>query len=362
MDHATDVSAHLGSLQRPRFIGAGGPALSRGRDKHVIAVLVVPDGMPLELLVTEAVFGAPIKAIADIMGTSYDSPYEVVLCGEARRHRLARNVDMGDLAPLDTLAEADTVLVPGIAEPLAPRGHAVLQSVRTAYDAGARVVSMCGGAFILGQAGVLDGRRATTHWLLAPEFRRLFPRVRLDVDRLYIDDPPVHTSGGIFAATDLALHILALDCGQVAANDASRLLVSAPHRSGGQAQFIKDSMRRSDTSEMDPVLGWIRENLGGPLTLGRIAAQAHLSERTLVRKFRAATGTSVLEWVIRERLNRAKVLLEATDFPVGEVAMMSGFGSTESMRRQFEKSVGTTAGAYRRTFRTGPGEGRAAGF
>ena len=326
MDHATEVSVHVGSSDRPRSTGGSGPALSRARSKHVIAILVVPDSLPLELLITQAVFGPPIRAIADIMGISSDSPYEIVLCGQAPRHRLATNVDMGELAPLDTLVEADTVLVPGIAEPLATRDDALLQSVRAAHDAGARVVSMCGGAFILGQAGVLDGRRATTHWLLAPEFRRLFPQVRLDVDQLYIDDPPVHTSGGNFAATDLALHILALDCGQVAANDASRLLLSAPHRSGGQAQFIKDSMRLSDTSEMEPILEWIRVNLGGPLTLGRIAAQAHLSERTLVRKFRAATGTSVLGWVIRERLNRAKALLEATDFPVGEVGSCRGSG------------------------------------
>jgi len=357
MDHATNRSDRTGSAwRRP-----SGPTLSRGRNKHVIAVLVVPDSMPLELLVTQAVFGPPIQAVADIMGIACDSPYEVVLCGETRRHRLAQDVDMGELAPLETLAEADTVLVPGIAEPLKPRDDAVLRNLRSAHDAGARVVSMCGGAFMLGQAGLLDGRRATTHWLLAPEFRRLFPQVRLDVERLYIDDHPVHTSGGIFAATDLALHILALDCGQVAANDTSRLLVSAPHRSGGQAQFIKDTMRLRGASELEPLLQWIRENVDHPLTLGQIAAHAHLSERTLVRKFRAATGASVLEWVTRERMNRAKVLLEATDFPVTEVAAMSGFGSTESMRRQFEKSVGTTAGAYRRTFRTGHGEGRAAG-
>ena len=264
------------------------------------------------------------------------------------------------MAPLDTLAEADTVLVPGIAEPLAPRGDAVLQSVRTAHDAGARVVSMCGGAFILGQAGVLDGRRATTHWLLAPEFRRLFPQVRLDVDRLYIDDPPVHTP----AASSPRLTSRCTFWRWTADRSRRMNQQTARQRAApfGWAGAVHQGLDAAERHlRMEPVLEWIRENLGGPLTLGRIAAQAHLSERTLVRKFRAATGTSVLEWVIRERLNRAKVLLEATDFPVGEVAVMSGFGSTESMRRQFEKSVGTTAGAYRRTFRTGRGDGRAAG-
>ncbi|MET0475797.1 MAG: helix-turn-helix domain-containing protein [Mycobacterium sp.] len=327
------------------------PLTSRGRGKHVIGIVVVPDSAPLEVLVTQAVFGPPMPPVAEIMGIPEDSPYDVVLCAEDRRYVLPRGVDMGELAPLDVLAEVDTVIVPGILEPLAQRSDDLLDAVRAAGGAGARMVSFCGGAFILAQAGILDGRTATTHWLLAPEFRKSFPDVRLDVNRLYVDDPPVHTSGGVFAATDLALHMVALDRGQAVANDLGRILVSAPHRSGGQAQFIKDSMRADDSAPMGSLLQWLRENVHEPLTLAELARHEHMSERTLVRKFRASTGMSVFDWIARERVNRAKVLLETSDFAISEVAAMAGFGSAETLRRNFEKAVGTTAGAYRRTYK-----------
>lgn len=257
---------------------------------------------------------------------------------------------MGELAPLDTLGEVDTVIVPGISEPLARRSDVLIESLRAASRSGSRMVSFCGGAFLLAQAGILDGRTATTHWLLAPEFRSAFPHVRLAVDRLYVDDPPVHTSGGIFAATDLALHLVALDRGQAVANDVARILVSAPHRPGGQSQFVKDSLRADGTSSMESLLAWLRQNVGEPLTLADLARREHMSERSLVRKFRAATGTSVFDWIARERVDQAKVLLETSDFAVSQVAAMVGFGSAETLRRNFEKAVGTTAGAYRRTF------------
>ncbi|MET0455669.1 MAG: helix-turn-helix domain-containing protein [Mycobacterium sp.] len=327
------------------------PLTSRGRGKHVIGIVVVPDSAPLEVLVTQAVFGPPMPPVAEIMGIPEDSPYDVVLCAEDRRYVLPRGVDMGELAPLDVLAEVDTVIVPGILEPLAQRSDDLLDAVRAAGGAGARMVSFCGGAFILAQAGILDGRTATTHWLLAPEFRKSFPDVRLDVNRLYVDDPPVHTSGGVLAATDLALHMVALDRGQAVANDLGRILVSAPHRSGGQAQFIKDSMRADDSAPMGSLLQWLRENVHEPLTLAELARHEHMSERTLVRKFRASTGMSVFDWIARERVNRAKVLLETSDFAISEVAAMAGFGSAETLRRNFEKAVGTTAGAYRRTYK-----------
>jgi AraC family transcriptional regulator, transcriptional activator FtrA len=329
------------------------PVTSRGRAKHVIGVVVVPDSMPLELLVTQSIFGPPVRPIAEIMGVAEDSPYDVVLYGEKRRYLLPGGIDMGELTPLDTLPEVDTVIAPGIAEPMAPRSERLLQSLRAASDSGARMVSFCGGAFVLAQAGLLDGRTATTHWLLAPEFRDLYPRVHLEVDRLYVDDPPVHTSGGIFAATDLALHLIALDQGQAVANEISRLLVSAPHRSGGQAQFINYSMRADGDTPMESLLDWLRDNLHEPLTLADLARHEHMSERSLVRKFRAATGMSVFDWIARERVGKAKVLLETSDFAVSEVAAMAGFGSSETLRRNFEKAVGTTAGAYRRTFRKG---------
>ena len=312
---------------------------------------MVPDSVPLEITVTQAVFGPPVRSIAEVMGIPQDSPYDIVLCGEQRRLELARGIDMGELAPIETLAQADTVLVPGITEPLAARSESLLAALRSARDSGARMVSLCGGAFILAAAGVLDGKRATTHWMLAPEFRQRYPHVRLDVDQLYIDDPPVHTSGGIFAATDLALHIVALDRGQAVANDISRVLVSPPHRAGGQRQFIKDALRAQANPSLQSLLTWLREHLDEPLTLASVARHEHVSARSLVRQFRAETGMTVLDWINRERVARAKALLETTDFPVSEIAAMVGFGSHETLRRNFEKWAGTTASEYRRTFR-----------
>jgi transcriptional regulator GlxA family with amidase domain len=326
------------------------PSTSHGRDKHVIAVLVTADTTPLEVVVTQQIFGPPVTAIADVTAEK-ETPYDVVLCGEAPRYVLPNGVDPGDLAGLDVLVEADTVIVPGVQNPLGERSGDLLDALRTACASGARMVSFCGGAFVFGYAGLLDRRRATTHWLLAPEFRTAFPHVRLDVNRLYIDDPPVYTSGGIFAATDLSLHLLALDRGQAVANDMGRILVSAPYRAGGQAQFIMHSIRSDDHNGMDELMTWLRDHLEEPLTLTGLARQENMSERSLVRKFRAATGMSVFDWIARERVDRAKVLLETTDFAVGDIASMVGYGSKETLRRNFERAVGTTASAYRRSFR-----------
>lgn len=326
------------------------PSTSRGRDKHVIAVLVVPDTVALEVAVAQQIFGPPMPTLAAVTGDA-ESPYEIILCGEQRRHVLPTGTDVGELAPLDALRDADTVIVPGIQEPLATRSDALLDALRGAYRGGARMVSFCGGAFLLGYAGILDSRRATTHWLLAKEFREAFPIVRLNVDHLYIDDGPVHTSGGIFAATDLALHIVAMDRGQHYANDTGRILVSAPYRPGGQAQFVKESIRTDGESAIDGFLRWLREHIAEPLTLAQLAAHEHVSERSLVRNFRQATGMSVFDWITQERVNQAKVLLEATEFRIAEIAAMVGFGTSETLRRHFEKLVGTTAGRYRDTFR-----------
>jgi transcriptional regulator GlxA family with amidase domain len=328
------------------------PVTSRGRDKHVIALLVVPDTVALEIAVAQQIFGRRIPSLAAVTGDG-ESPYEVVLVGEESRVTLPTGTDPGPLAPLSTMLTADTVIVPGIEEPLQERSPELLDALRGARGAGARMVSYCGGAFILGQAGVLDRKRATTHWVLSKEFTALFPLATLQAEHLYVDDGDVHTSGGIFSATDLSLHILALDVGHAYANDMSRVLVSAPHRPGGQSQFMKDSIRLDEEPPVESFLRWLRENIDEPLTLAQLAAHQHVSERTLVRTFRADTGMSVFDWITRERVNQAKALLETTDHPVSEIAAMVGLGSSESLRRHFERLVGTTASAYRKTFRGG---------
>lgn len=326
------------------------PPTSRGREKHVIALLVVADALPLEVVIAQQLFGAPDGTVGAITG-NIESPYEVVLCGEQPRYSLRFGTDFGELSPLEVMLTADTVIVPGVENPLATRSEVLLDALRQAHQAGVRMVSFCGGAFLLGYAGILDRRRATTHWIFNNEFRTAFPHVRLEVDRLYVDDGPVHTSGGGFATTDLSLHLIALDRGQAVANDAGRMVVSAPQRPGGQAQFIKDSIRVDDQPAIGSLLWWVRDNVDQPLTLADLADHEHISQRTLIRKFRQATGMSVLDWINRERVSQAKVLVETTDFPLTEIAAMVGFGSAETLRRNFEKITGITAGDYRTTFR-----------
>lgn len=331
------------------------PSTSHGRERHRIAVLVVPDTVALEVTIAQQVFGPRIYNFAKITGDR-DTPYEVLLCGEAERLVLPSGVDLGPLAPLDALRDADTVLVPGIEDPFAERSPELLQALRDAQAAGARMVSFCGGAFILGKAGVLDRRRVTTHWILGPEFRQMFPLATLEAEQLFIEDGDVFTSGGIFSATDLALHLLALDLGYSYSNDFSRLLVSAPVRPGGQSQFAKDSMRIDREQPFRELTDWIREHLDEPLTMTDLAGHQHMSERNLARRFQAQTGMSPFEWITGERIARAKVLVESTDLPIGQIASMVGMGSAESLRRHFSRAVGTSAAAYRRTFRAEPGD------
>ena len=329
------------------------PSTSRGRAKHVIAVLVVADTVALEVAVTQQVFGPPMPTLAAVTGDA-ESPYEVILCGEQRRYVLPCGTDVGELATLEAMLEADTVIVPGVQEPTSSRSEALLDALRAAHDAGARMVSFCAGAFLLGYAGILDSRQATTHWILAKEFGEAFPSVHLDTAHLYVADGPVHTSGGIFSATDLALHLIAGDRGQAYANDTARILVSAPHRPGGQAQFIKDAIRTDGQRSINALLRWLHDHLDQPLTLADLARHELVSERSLVRNFRQATGMSVFDWITRERINKSKVLLETTDFRIGDISAMVGFGTSETLRRNFEKIVGTTPGRYRETFRRAP--------
>jgi transcriptional regulator GlxA family with amidase domain len=329
------------------------PFLSRGRDRHRIVVLVLPDTMALEVTIAQQVFGRRIESFSALTG-DVASPYEVVLCGEKTRHILPSGLDMGDLQPLEVLRDADTVLIPGLENPLTPRSDVLLSVLRDAAGAGARMVSFCAGAFVLGQAGLLEGKRATTHWVVAQEFRDLFPLVTLEPEQLFVEDGQVFTSGGMFSATDLSLHLLGLDLGYAYANDFSRMLVSAPVRAGGQAQYIKDSIRVDLDPPLRSLTDWIREHLGEPLTMADLADHEHMSERNLARRFNQTMGLSAFEWITKERINEAKVLVETTDLPIGQIAAMVGMGSAESLRRNFSRLVGTSAGSYRRTFQAEP--------
>jgi len=315
---------------------------------HRVAMIVLGGTFVLDLAVAVQAFGRRPSVFSKIREEA-EAPYDVGVCGQSLTPT-SLGFSISDLKPIDWIKGADTVVVPGLEEPWAPQDPAVLEAVADAVTAGARMVSLCAGAFVLGQAGVLDGRRVTTHWALADEFRTAFPGVHLVEHAMYVDDGQVLSSGGMLASADLCLYVLGQDHGQSYANDVSRVLISPPHRSGGQAQYAKPSAPPL-TGPMAPVLEWLDAHLTEPLSLREVALNAHMSERTLERRFRAEVGESLAGWIARRRVERARALLEDSELTVSDVAHAVGFGSTESMRRHFSAHTGTTPRSYRQTFR-----------
>ena len=214
---------------------------------------------------------------------------------------------------------------------------------------GARVISVCAGAFALAQAGLLDGRRATTHWGWAAELAARFPRVEVDPAALYVDEGQVMTSAGLSAGIDLALHVVRKDFGAAAGATAARRMVAAPHRDGGQAQFIERSSAE-EVGSLEPTRRWALERLGEPLDVAAMARQAAVSPRTFARRFREETGTTPLQWLLSQRVIEARRLLEETDLPIEEIASRAGFGTAASLRDHFRRATSTSPTAYRRTF------------
>jgi transcriptional regulator GlxA family with amidase domain len=252
---------------------------------------------------------------------------------------------------LEALEGADTVVVPGIGDNGWPVAEAVLDAVRAAAARGARIASICTGAFVLGAAGLLDGRRATTHWSYAGRFARLFPAVELDPRVLYVDDGDVLTSAGVAAGIDLCLHIVRCDFGAERANAVARRIVVAAHREGGQAQFVERPLADAPSGALAPTRAWMLERLAEPLTVGDMARHAGYSARSFARRFQAETGTSPLRWLIGQRVEYARRLLESTELPVEHVAERAGFGTAVAMRQHFARAVATSPTSYRRAFR-----------
>ncbi|MFD9698341.1 GlxA family transcriptional regulator [Lentzea sp. NPDC059081] len=298
----------------------------------------VTDGMlHFELTATYEVFTAP------------QLDYDVRICGNAPV-RVGRFTLEPDL-PLDRLAEADTVVVPSIADVHAPIDPELVDAVRTAHGTGARIVSLCTGAFVLAEAGLLDGLRATTHWAHADEMRRRFPRVEVDPDVLYVDNGQVLTSAGKAAAIDLSLHLIRSDHGTATANTAARRLVVPPHRDGGQAQFVLAPVPSGEGHPLTELFGWVSARLDQMITVEDLARQAGMSSRHLARLFKAVTGTTPLQWLHSQRIRRAQELLEMTDDSVDRIAESSGMGTATTLRRHFHRAVGVPPDTYRRTFR-----------
>jgi AraC family transcriptional regulator, transcriptional activator FtrA len=254
---------------------------------------------------------------------------------------------------LDALEEADTIIVPGWADDLREPRPETIEALRAAYDRGARLMSICIGSFVLAAAGLLDGRRATTHWRFAERLQQRFPKAQIDPNVLYIDDGQVLTSAGTAAGIDLGLHIVRLDYGAEVANEVARRIVMPPHRDGGQAQYIQAPM--PEIAEDDPIrdtLRWIVEHLDEEMSVEQLASRATMSPRSFMRHFKATTGTTPLDWILAQRVRLAQRLLETSDLPLEIVAERAGFGSAVTMRHHFAQRVQTSPQQYRRTFRS----------
>jgi AraC family transcriptional activator FtrA len=252
---------------------------------------------------------------------------------------------------LEDVERADTVIVPGYREIFDSPPPEALAALWAVFDRGCRVVSICTGAYALGHAGLLDGRRATTHWFFAPRLAEMFPSATVEPNALYIDEGRILTSAGLSAGIDLCLHIVRRDHGEDVGAALARIMVASPHRDGGQAQFIARPIANGSGS-LDEARRWALENLGRQVDVITWARQASVSPRTFARRFFAETGTTPLRWLQSQRVLEARRLLESTDLPVEDVATRAGFGSAPSLREHFRRATETTPTAYRRTFRT----------
>jgi len=249
---------------------------------------------------------------------------------------------------LEALAAADTVVVPGYA-PAEPPALPVIEALRAAADRGARVVSVCTGAFALAAAGLLDGLRATTHWSDAGELAARYPTVDVDPDVLYLDTGQIMTSAGVAAGIDLCLHLVRADYGEQAAARIARRMVVAPHRDGGQAQYLQRPAP-SDGTSLASTCAWALQQLTEPISVTAMARHAGWAPRTFARRFLAETGTTPLRWLTAQRLREARRLLEVTGLPVDQVAAQCGIGTAANLRQHLARDAATTPTAYRRTY------------
>ncbi|MFD3655622.1 GlxA family transcriptional regulator [Streptomyces sp. NPDC058620] len=316
---------------------------------HRVVTLVRPGLLPMELGIVHRLFGTAMD---------YDARplYSVVTCAP-EPGELATDADFTVKVPHgpEALENADTVLVPAAEEDYGPQERGRLaEPVRRALEripAGARVASICTGSFVLAAAGLLAGRRATTHWKSCDEFQALYPEVAVDPDVLYTDDRGVLTSAGVAAGIDLCLHMIRSDHGADVANTVARRTVVAPHREGGQAQYIEQPVPEPGGSSTAAARDYALGHLGDSLALEDLARATSMSVRTLSRRFLCETGTTPMRWLTAQRLQLARQLLERTDEPVDRIAARAGFGTGTAMRQHFRDVLGVSPRTYRNTFR-----------
>ncbi|HEU5421446.1 MAG TPA: helix-turn-helix domain-containing protein [Streptosporangiaceae bacterium] len=332
-------------------------------DSHRVVALLHPPQSPFELSCAAEVFGTVRPEVP--------AHYDFLVCAEqpgplATTLGYAMLVDAG----LAALRQADTVVVPGWEPTGGPVPPAVLDALLAAHRRGARIVSICTGAFVLARAGLLDGRRATTHWRHAARLAAAYPAVQVDPDVLYVDHGDVATSAGTGAGIDLCLHLVRSDFGAAYAGQIARSMVLPPRREGSQRQYairpapVRAHGRTPGSADgrtlvraggqaddsLAPLLEWMTARLGSPLTLADVAEQSGLSSRTLARRFAGQLGISPGQWLLGQRIDAARTLLEETDLPVEAIASRVGLASAVNLRRRFRAAVGTTPGAYRRAF------------
>ncbi|HEY3775081.1 MAG TPA: helix-turn-helix domain-containing protein [Solirubrobacteraceae bacterium] len=306
--------------------------------------LVVYDGLAMfEFGVVCEVFGI------DRGDERSASRYELVVCGARASVTTDLGLRMQVPERLTALRTADTIIVPPC-EQLERLPAAVLSALREAHSRGTRLVALCTGAFVLAAAGLLDGRRATTHWSECDELRARHPTIDVDPSVLYIDEGDILTSAGSTASIDLCLHLVALDHGTEVANQLARRLVIAPHREGGQAQYIETPLPTHPDDLFAETIAWAQGHLDRPVSIEQLASRAAMSKRTFARRFTATAGTTPYQWLLTQRLRRAQRLLEATDLPVELVAQQSGFSDATTLRKHFARHLHTNPTAYRRSF------------
>ncbi|MDX3215318.1 helix-turn-helix domain-containing protein [Streptomyces sp. ME02-6991-2B] len=322
--------------------------------RHRVAVLVQHGVIPFELGIPHRIFGGARDCdgapLYEVVTSSPHGPGPVRAEADFEIH-VARGPE--------ELETADTVIVPAAHERSVAHTEGRLpEEVAAAFARirpGTRLVSICTGAYFLAAAGYLDGLRATTHWSSTDHFQRLFPRVRVEPDVLYVDNGAVLTSAGVGSGVDLCLHLVRRDHGIAVANASARRTVVPPHREGGQAQYIQRPVPEPLRAGTAAARSWALERLHQPLTLRELAEREAMSVRTFTRRFRAEVGTSPGQWLTQQRVERARHLLESSDLPVDQVARQAGFGTAASMRQHLQAVVGVSPSAYRRTFRATAG-------
>lgn len=311
---------------------------------HAIAIVAFERISPFHLSAPCVVFGDRHPGVP---------PFDFAVCAP-QPGRLATTAGFSIVVEhgLEKLLTADTIIVPSWRDPAERAPAALLAALVAAHERGARIVGLCLGAYVLAQAGLLDGRAATTHWAYAEDFARRHPGVRLQPDVLYLEDGRMLTSAGTVAAIDCCLYMLRQQLGGEIANSVARRLVVPPHRQGGQAQFVTQPLSANATdARLSGLLDWVRAHLDQAHTLDSLAARATMSRRTFTRHFRQMTGTTVGAWLLGERLALAQRLLESSSHSVESVSNLAGFGSAVSLRQHFRTAFGVSPVAWRRTFR-----------